>query len=185
MAHLVTESKVLVIYSGGTIGMLIGDKGLVTEPSFLTDTLRSQYRFHDPGQDSLFSNVHSVEKYRAWSGGRSRSRSGRASPAYMPEGSVNSGAQSVDLLVKSSRPIGKLPSSLSPHTTHDHTKTSSHGVYEASLPSLVTPASSVPGQAQPKRIRYAILEVHLLFWDFVDLTEPYSGIHYWIAVTWK
>ena len=34
------ESKVLVIYTGGTIGMLTGAHGFVPEPAFLTQTLR-------------------------------------------------------------------------------------------------------------------------------------------------
>jgi lysophospholipase len=34
------EARVLVIYTGGTIGMLIGNQGYVPEPSFLTETLR-------------------------------------------------------------------------------------------------------------------------------------------------
>ncbi|KXN92278.1 L-asparaginase [Leucoagaricus sp. SymC.cos] len=42
---------------GGTIGMLVGQQGYVPEPYFLTETLRSQNRFHDPLQESLFSNA--------------------------------------------------------------------------------------------------------------------------------
>ncbi|EGN95553.1 hypothetical protein SERLA73DRAFT_60182, partial [Serpula lacrymans var. lacrymans S7.3] len=61
------ESRVLVIYTGGTIGMLVGQQGYVPVPYFLTETLRSQKRFHDPFQDSLFSNAASVEGYREWS----------------------------------------------------------------------------------------------------------------------
>ncbi|EPQ57971.1 asparaginase-domain-containing protein [Gloeophyllum trabeum ATCC 11539] len=50
------ESKVLMIYTGGTIGMLVGQQGYVPEPYFLTETLRNQSRFHDPLEDSLFSH---------------------------------------------------------------------------------------------------------------------------------
>lgn len=38
---LTDESRVLVIYTGGTIGMLVGHQGgYVPEPHFLTETLR-------------------------------------------------------------------------------------------------------------------------------------------------
>ncbi|KDQ60897.1 hypothetical protein JAAARDRAFT_124749 [Jaapia argillacea MUCL 33604] len=60
------ESKVLVIYTGGTIGMLVSNQGYVPEPYFLTENLRTQQRFHDPLQDSLFSNASSVEGFREW-----------------------------------------------------------------------------------------------------------------------
>jgi len=33
------ESRVLIIYTGGTIGMLVGEHGYVPEPYFLTETL--------------------------------------------------------------------------------------------------------------------------------------------------
>ncbi|EKM82483.1 hypothetical protein AGABI1DRAFT_22465, partial [Agaricus bisporus var. burnettii JB137-S8] len=54
---------------GGTIGMLVGQQGYVPEPYYLTETLRSQNRFHDPLQDSLFSNSGTVQGFREWSGG--------------------------------------------------------------------------------------------------------------------
>jgi lysophospholipase len=62
------ESRVLVIYTGGTIGMLPGPCGYVPEPFYLTETLRAQQRFHDPLGDSLFSHSRSVEGFREWSG---------------------------------------------------------------------------------------------------------------------
>ncbi|EKM55053.1 uncharacterized protein PHACADRAFT_94654 [Phanerochaete carnosa HHB-10118-sp] len=54
------ESKVLIIYTGGTIGMLVGHQGYVPEPYFLTETLFSQHRFHDPLEESLFSHSASA-----------------------------------------------------------------------------------------------------------------------------
>ncbi|KNZ80374.1 L-asparaginase [Termitomyces sp. J132] len=40
--------------------MLVGQQGYVPEQYFLTETLRSQARFHDPQQESLFSNSSSA-----------------------------------------------------------------------------------------------------------------------------
>ncbi|KIJ69086.1 hypothetical protein HYDPIDRAFT_123159 [Hydnomerulius pinastri MD-312] len=106
------EARVLVIYTGGTIGMLVSAQGYVPEPFFLTETLRSQKRFHDPLQDSLFSNAASVAE----------------------------------------------------------------GVYQARLPSLVTPRSITPGHGGGKRIRYAILEWNPL------LDSSNIEIHDWIRI---
>lgn len=157
------ESRVLVIYTGmftgisgsyaltlaistgGTIGMLVGQQGYVPEPYFLTKTLRSQTRFHDPMQDSLFSHSSSVQGFRDWNSG-----SGRSSPqADIPR----------TLLVRSSRPIGHPSSSASMENNQPTCVQVSESVYEAQLPSLVTPCSAVPGGTHGKSIRYAILEV--------------------------
>jgi lysophospholipase len=76
MALASEESRVLLLYTGGTIGMLVSDAGYVPEPFFLFETLRSQTsRFHDPLGDSLLSRGRSVEGFRAWSEGRSREQS--------------------------------------------------------------------------------------------------------------
>ncbi|KAG7448040.1 L-asparaginase [Guyanagaster necrorhizus] len=151
------ESRVLVIYTGGTIGMLIGSRGYVPEPYFLTETLRSQTRFHDPLQNSLFSNSGSVQGFREWSTG-----SGRSSPLggnATPSASVISTPQQPTLLVRSSRPIG-TSYGLTPNQSSAvaHSIQVAENVYEAHLPSLVTPRSAVPGGSGSKSIRYAILE---------------------------
>lgn len=155
------EARVLVIYTGGTIGMLVSSRGYVPEPYFLTDTLRSQKRFHDPLQDSLFSNAASVEGYREWS------NSGKSTP-IIPDNDATLGVPNQPtLLVRSSRPIGST-STLSPCTfsqiqkviKQPECRNVADGVYETPLPSLVTPRSVVPGHGHKKRIRYAILE-----WD--------------------
>ena len=147
----------LVIYTGGTIGMLVGSRGLVTEPYFLTQTLRSQNRFHDPLQDSLYSHSGSIEGFRQWTSGRS-SPIDKSSPAQ----------QSVMLPVRSCRPIGlsnTLGLPTEPAITVDaepsnHASTQiSDGVHEAMLPTLVTPRLAGPSG---KRIRYAVLEVSAL-----------------------
>jgi 60kDa lysophospholipase len=76
MALASEESRVLLLYTGGTIGMLVSDAGYVPEPFFLFETLRSQNsRFHDPLGDSLLSRGRSVEGFREWSEGRSREQS--------------------------------------------------------------------------------------------------------------
>ena len=166
------ESRVLVIYTGerynhelalimndrsggGTIGMLVGQQGYVPEPYFLTETLRSQTRFHDPLQDSLFSNAGSVQGFREWSG--------RPSPQSTPNGKATFDSRGRTLLVRSSCPIGH-PSTLETNVDK-HTSTQprcirvSEDVYEAHLPALVTPPCNVTGSSGSKPIRYAILEV--------------------------
>ena len=148
------ESRILVIYTGGTIGMLIGSHGYSPEPYFLTEFLRSQARFHDPLQDSLFSNAGSSSTYREWS----NTNSGRNSPSARAENSIQH-----TLRVRSARKVGR-DDSLVPTPSGNHSSTQPTGctkisedVYECHLPSLVTPRSS-SGQGG-KRIRYAILEV--------------------------
>ncbi|KZT71420.1 asparaginase-domain-containing protein [Daedalea quercina L-15889] len=60
------ESRVLILNTGGTINMILGHQGYVPEPYFLTESLRTQNRFHDPLEESLFSHSSSVEGYREW-----------------------------------------------------------------------------------------------------------------------
>ncbi|TDL25044.1 asparaginase-domain-containing protein [Rickenella mellea] len=152
------ESRVLIIYTGGTIGMLVGPSGYRNEPYFLTETLRCQSRFHDPLEDSLFSNSASVEGYRKWS------NSGRTTPVrdeFTPV-TVPSATLPLSMLtIRSSRPIGVAPTlspdNLTPRNVHTECTQISEDVYEAQLPSLVTPRSSAHGK-KGKRIRYAILE---------------------------
>lgn len=155
-SRLADESRVLIIYTGGTIGMLVGNHGYVPEPSFLTETLRSQSRFHDPLQDSLFSNSGSVQGFRDWSTG-----SGRSSPS----GAVAPHSAYPTLLVRSSRPIGRSSTLATPDQPNVREQPAcvklAENLYEALLPSLVTPLSAVPGGSGRKVIRYAVLEVSL------------------------
>ena len=165
------ESKVLIIYTGGTIGMLVGHQGYVPEPYFLTETLFSQHRFHDPLEESLFSHSNSVEGFRTWS-----SNSGRATPVPSPKDTTFASRasspaegnhtlhQPSTLLVRSSRPIGApAPLTVSGKTQqsslrHPSCRKVSDDVYEAHLHSLVTPRTTAHG-SNSKRIRYVILEV--------------------------
>ena len=152
------ESKVLLIYTGGTIGMLIGEHGYVPVPYFLTETLRSQARFHDPLQDTLFSHASSVQDFRQWSS------SGRSSPTSTGFSTpLSAVSQQPTLLVRSSRAMDLAPS-LAPLTTglprgvQPRSRKISDNVYEAHVPALVTPRSVIAGGVG-KRIRYAVLEV--------------------------
>ncbi|KAJ6525687.1 asparaginase-domain-containing protein [Mycena capillaripes] len=136
--------------------MLIGNRGYVPEPFFLTETLKSQTRFHDPLQDSLFSNSGSVQGFRQFLSG-----SGRSSPSG--QSPTNAQFKPPTLLVRSSRPIGNFatlgPNQLDAPTPPTCVKVAEN-IYEAHLPSLITPRSSVSGGSGSKSIRYAILE-----WD--------------------
>ena len=152
------EAKILVIYTGGTIGMLGGSNGYSPEPYFLTEFLRSQARFHDPLQDSLFSNSGSSHTFKVWSNSNSALRGSPTSFDFGPQ-------HQPTLPVKSSRRIGSsnaLTSSASQASNLVQPPPCvqlSENVYECQLPSLVTPRSSSGHGA--KRIRYAILEVCL------------------------
>lgn len=136
--------------------MLVGHQGYVPEPYFLTETLRSQNRFHDPQQDSLFSVSSSVQGFRNWSSasGRTSPVSGSPMAALKPQRTLN---------VRSSRPIGVPSLSVpeeQPYARNQPTCSKiSENVYEANLPTLVTPSNAVPGGTGRKSIRYAILEV--------------------------
>ncbi|PPQ68152.1 hypothetical protein CVT25_014078 [Psilocybe cyanescens] len=156
-AHHILSVQSVSLILGGTIGMLVGQQGYVPEPYFLTETLRSQTRFHDPLQDSLFSNASSVQGFREWSG--------RSSPQPIVEHANPTSEDPLGrtLLVRSSRPIG-YTNALDPNSSNTFFKNQprcvqiSESVYEAHLPTLVTPRSKVPGRNLSKSIRYAILE---------------------------
>ena len=146
---MANESRVLIIYCGGTIGMLKSDKqGYVPEPFYLTETLRAQSRFHDPHEDSLFSHSSTVQGFREWNqSGHTSPLPGRQSSSY-----ALGVSQLPTLLVRSSRPITMPPTSNS-EVTLSCTKLSEN-CYEARLPCLVTPGGD------GRRIRYAVHEVH-------------------------
>ena len=145
--------------------MLVGHQGYVPEPYFLTETLHSQHRFHDPREESLFSHSSSVEGFREWSGRASPAspRSSTFASRDSSPGPTGSGQLST-LLVRSSRPIGApiplAPNGQSSHSIlrHPSCRKVSADVYEAQLHSLVTPRTSAHG-SNSKRIRYVILEV--------------------------
>ncbi|KAJ8501659.1 hypothetical protein ONZ51_g442 [Trametes cubensis] len=161
------ESKVLIINTGGTINMIFSQQGYVPEPYFLVETLHSQHRFHDPLEESLFSHSSSLEGYRRWSSSGKNtptaSTFGSREPSPSRGGERAYPYQSLTLPVRSCRPIG-IQEHLAPHTEkvlprQPVCKKVSEDVYEAHLPTLVTPRSSGPG-GNSKRIRYVILEWH-------------------------
>jgi lysophospholipase len=147
--------------------MLVGQQGYVPEPYFLTETLRSQKRFHDPFQDSLYSNAGSVQGFREWSSGRPSPRSaspnGGSNTPPLDSDESDPDPQGRTLLVRSTCPIGHsstLEANMEKHFwTQPRSICVSENVYEAHLPTLVTPPSKVPGGSGSKSIRYAILEV--------------------------
>ena len=164
--------------------MIFSQQGYVPEPYFLTETLHSQHRFHDPLEESLFSHAGSLEGYRRWSNSGVSSSTGTTfgsrEPSPSRDGSRAQVYQSLTLPVRSSRPIG-MPEHLAPTAEQvlprqPVCKKISEDVYEAQLPTLVMPVSSGPGGSR-KRIRYAVLEVSVLtnaFTLFTNITR--SGI---------
>ena len=168
------ESKVLILNTGGTINMIFSQHGYVPEPYFLTETLHSQHRFHDPLEESLFSHSASLEGYRRWTNSSKGSPTGTTlcsrEPSPNRDGARGPAHQALTLPVRSSRPIG-MPEHLAPTTEQllprqPICKKISEDVYEAQLPTLVTPRSSGPG-GNRKRIRYAVLEVRIASVDIL------------------
>ncbi|KZT57001.1 asparaginase-domain-containing protein [Calocera cornea HHB12733] len=149
------ESCILVIYTGGTIGMVLSGQGYTPEPNLLTESLRTQTRFHDPLGTSLFSNAESSTSFKSWAASRASSRSGtpRSTPVLLDE-MMSGGAPEPTLLVRSSRPI--VTDGL---TSDKLAGTSPNGspYYEKHIPSLITPNVHASGDVR-KRIRYVILE---------------------------
>ncbi|EJD05684.1 asparaginase-domain-containing protein [Fomitiporia mediterranea MF3/22] len=164
------ESRVLVIYTGGTIGMLVGPQGYRNEPHFLRETLRCQSRFHDPLEDSLYSHSGTIEGFRRWSS------SGRSSPSNEMHSPISKEVPT--LIVKSTRPI--RPSLLSDTRKPDpsrnsHCRRIEENAYECLIPSLITPRTSIHA-GNTKRIRYAILE-----WDPL-LDSSNVGTEDWVRI---
>lgn len=131
--------------------MLVGHQGYVPEPYFLTETLYSQHRFHDPLEESLFSHSASVEGFREWS---ATSGSGRASPVpgahtkhfQDREVRVPDMHPPSTLLVRSTRPVGMVdalpaPGQATPKSAlrNPLSKKAADALYETHLNSLVTP----------------------------------------------
>jgi 60kDa lysophospholipase len=156
--------------------MLVGHQGYVPEPYFLTETLYSQHRFHDPLEESLFSHSASVEGFREWS---AAAGSGRASPvpgvhannSQSREIRAPDSHQPSTLLVRSTRPVGTadtLPASgqTTPKSAlrNPPSRKVADALYETHLHSLVTPRTTINGSSR-KRVRYVILEAWFLF-DF-------------------
>lgn len=115
MAGSSDEVRVLLLYSGGTIGMIKdSSRGYIPHRGFLTSNLRAQSRFHDPEQDSVFANSSSVGDYDDWKfKASSKSTSGNSTPAF-PVG----GDSSHDITVRTTKGNQILPSLITPKTSH-------------------------------------------------------------------
>ncbi|GAA5892855.1 hypothetical protein JCM8208_004105 [Rhodotorula glutinis] len=99
-----TEARVLVLYTGGTIGMLKTEKGgYAPHPGFLAS------KFHDPASSSVFANSSSVRAFAQWSA--SRSDSGASTPALAPLPAEDDPA---NLRVETSTGPAYLPSLVTP-----------------------------------------------------------------------
>jgi lysophospholipase len=169
------ESKILLLSTGGTICMIPSSTGGYSpEPYFLTEFLRAQDRFHDPLQDSLFSHSGSSDTFREWSSNSGRNTPTKATPPISQP----------TLTIKSTRPIGVTSLAAKERAGSASSKPTTctriaENIFEAQVPSLVTPRSS-SGQGG-KRIRYAILEAgHLHFKFIFNLSASLdgSGIRY-------
>ncbi|GAA6058789.1 hypothetical protein JCM10212_001905 [Sporobolomyces blumeae] len=109
------EGRVLVIYTGGTIGMLksLGG-GYTVHPGFLASNLRSQSRFHDPTGDSVFANSFSVGAFSSWSA--ARSTSGSNTPDIFPLAASKDDPSALE--VKTSTGTVLLSSLVTPKSAH-------------------------------------------------------------------
>lgn len=166
-ASAMSERSVLCLYAGGTLGMIKHDgTGYAPYPGFLTETLRTQARFHDPHADSIFSWSDTTDRFKQWSEVYSKShpptRSG--SPAENATSSGKAGHES-PLVLGSHTPMSGPPfskplrvRSSDPKGTSTRNAVSKKlmedGTLEMQLPSLITPKSSHNQQ----RVRYAVLE---------------------------
>lgn len=110
----IDEKRVLLIYCGGTIGMLSSEAGHVPHSGFLASNLRSQSRFHDPNQDSVFAHSSSVAAYSNWSKSdvAKSTSSGSSTPTLSQVVDV-----STFLTVKTTTGSVSLPSLVTPKTS--------------------------------------------------------------------
>ncbi|KAH8914941.1 asparaginase-domain-containing protein [Atractiella rhizophila] len=130
----IDQSQILVLYTGGTIGMVKGEGGYTPIRGYLLENLKSQSRFHDPMGDSIMEHSHSVDSYRSWSASNSEVQS--------PSSDDVKWANAFSKQQLSSR-LAKLG-----HTVLVHTQNG-----DLQLPYLITPKSS-----QGRRTKYCILE---------------------------
>lgn len=158
------ESRILILYCGGTLGMVRHpSQGYVPYPGFLTETLRSQSRFHDPEGNSIFSWSDTTERYQKWAEAYSRPSSGANTPNHASGSSLHNTNSDRNLshpktpedLSTAFYPRVKVISS-SPEGTFTknaiQSKIDKDGRLEMILPTMVTP------MADKKRIRFAVLE---------------------------
>ncbi|KAL7411654.1 asparaginase-domain-containing protein [Mrakia frigida] len=152
MAALQDDSKVLILYAGGTIGMLQSDVGYVPEPGFLTATLKAQSRFHDPTRSSLHSHTQSSSAFLSWSSSASNPSSSRPTtpPNHNHQQSYKPFDDALAFTVKAS--LADEESEVEGEVLHD----GEDGVRyrESRVEGLVTPPVDKGG----RRVRYCVLE---------------------------
>ncbi|CAO1633472.1 unnamed protein product [Jaminaea pallidilutea] len=163
-------TNVLCLWAGGTIAMLRSESGgYAPYPGFLTETLRTQARFHDPDSSSIFSWSDSRQRFAEWSQAKSRPHSRSQSPAASPGVSrepsraatpsspvPTPGPSSLAGGPPFSKPMRVRSSGAKGTSTRDAVSKEilPDGSLDMQLPSLITPKSS----HNQKRVRYTVLE---------------------------
>ncbi|KAI8582726.1 hypothetical protein K450DRAFT_226616 [Umbelopsis ramanniana AG] len=149
-------SRVLVIYTGGTIGMVNNlEHGYMPLPNYLAKTLASVARFHDPvDPQGLQYRSRSNSTDNLAEELRSTVLSSAKSPAALSEPILESGSASPTF----PRPKVNTVNMIKPSGPNANQKVS------VQLPSLITPVS-----LYGKRIRYSILEYEPLL-DSCNMT---------------
>ncbi|KAK3818715.1 MAG: asparaginase-domain-containing protein [Benniella sp.] len=146
-------SRVLILYTGGTIGMKnTKQHGYVPVPNFLADTLSTQSRFHDlPSLNSVFGRLSRTNSVADLETLPNKSLNKHLDPAMNglpthntipPEHATMNGTSSGYILPPNT-PVNKIRVPCFSHLPNSQGK----------IPSLITPPS-----LYGKRIRYSILE---------------------------
>ncbi|PWN28607.1 asparaginase-domain-containing protein [Jaminaea rosea] len=184
-------SDVLILFAGGTIGMIRGENGYAPYPGFLTETLRTQARFHDVDGSSIFSWSDTTRRFAQWAEAYSQSHpqtrssspttaasSRNASPAPRGRGGAET-PPSAGGGLPFGPPFGRpmRVRSSNPKGTASRNAVSSKvlpdGTLDMQLPSLITPKSS----HNQSRVRYTVLEYDPL----LDSSE--MGIDDWLRMS--
>ncbi|CAO1637702.1 unnamed protein product [Parajaminaea phylloscopi] len=175
-----STSSVLCLYAGGTLGMIKHEgSGYAPYPGFLTETLRTQARFHDVDGNSIFSWSDTTARFKQWSEAySSHSQPPTRDPSPAPPRRDRDTQRSGGLPSAPSTPTsssiataGAVSSAFGPpfggpvrvrSSNPDGTstrnavsaKTLPDGTLEMQLPTLITPKSS----HSQRRVRYTVLE---------------------------
>ncbi|KAF9208974.1 hypothetical protein BGZ49_006946 [Haplosporangium sp. Z 27] len=146
-------SRVLIIYTGGTIGMKnTKQHGYIPVPNYLADTLSAQARFHDlPSLNTVFGRLSRTNSGVNLNTAPNSPLNKHLDPAMNglftqhtipPEQATTNGTQAGATLPPNT-PVNKIRLPCFAHLPHKQGK----------IPSLITPPS-----LYGKRIRYSILE---------------------------
>jgi len=154
-------SRVLIIYTGGTIGMAHSENGYIPVPEFLTQTLASMSRFHDPAGQS-------IAKKAAGTPILSTVSSSSAIPPSLVEYTSLTNPVNIALTYpdQSSSSLAPLlaPANLNPNNDASYFVINGTPVMRTLKPALITPPS-----LYGKRIRYSVLEYSPLL-DSANMT---------------